>query len=117
MKKNLVIIATIVLLIIVLSGCNEKDNTVYPEKNKFIGTWQNRTQNITRTISFFSNDSCSLSTLNETGTWKLQNSTLIMKFPVSYLTYIFDYTFSNNNRTLSLSSALGTSITQVFTKQ
>lgn len=118
MKKHYVIIATIALLLSIgLSGCTEENNTIHPEKNMFVGTWKNTTKNITRTIILFSNDSCSLSILNETGTWDIEDGKLVLKFPDSYLTYIFNYEFSNNERTLSLSSALGTSMTQVFTKQ
>ncbi|VVB62289.1 Uncharacterised protein [uncultured archaeon] len=116
MKKQLVIIGILALLFIVgLSGCEQNSNTSNPDENKFVGTWQNTTRNITRTISLSSDGSCSFS--NFTGTWYLQNGIFIMNFPDSYLTYRFNYLFSNNNRTLSLSSAVGSSITQVFTKQ
>ena len=41
MKKQLVIIGIVVLLVcVVLSGCNEDSNTIKPEKNRFIGTWK-----------------------------------------------------------------------------
>ena len=118
MKKHYVIIATMALLLSVgLSGCTEENTTLNSEKNKFVGTWKNTTKNITRTIILFANESCSLSILNETGTWDIENVELVLKFPDSYLTYRFNYDFSNKNQTLSLSSALGTSMTQVFTKQ
>ena len=116
MKKQLLIIGIIALLFFVeLSGCEQKSNMSTPDKSKFVGTWQNTTMNITRTISVFSDGSCSFSNL--TGTWELQNGIFLMKFPDSGLTYRFYYLFSNNDRTLSLSSAVGSSITQVFTKQ
>jgi hypothetical protein len=125
MKKQLVIIGIVALLLIVgLSGCNQISNPFTSEKDKFVGTWRNTTKNITRTISLFSDGNCTFSTLNGTwdlknltGTWDLKNGTFIMKFPDSHLTYPFYYVFSDNDRTLSLSSAVGSSTPMVFTKQ
>jgi len=118
MKQQLLMIGIIVIIVTVwLSGCNQVSNTMTPEKTRFIGTWQNTTRNITRTIILFSNDSCSVSILNETGTWDVQDSKLVMKFPVRQITYTFYYAFSNNDRNLSLTSAVSTSTTTVFTKQ
>ena len=125
MKKQLIIIGIVALLLIVgLSGCNQISNPFTSEKDKFVGTWRNTTKNITRTISLFSDGNCTFSTLNGTrdlknltGIWDLKNGTFIMKFPDSHLTYPFYYVFSDNDRTLSLSSAVGTSTPMVFTKQ
>jgi thioredoxin-related protein len=112
--KQMVIIGIIILLISVgLSGCTS--NPLDTEKNKFIGTWTNSTISVNRTIILFSNGSCSFSTL--TGIWDLRQGKFVMEFPDSHLTYTFNYAFSNNDRTLSLSSAVTTSTTQVFTKQ
>jgi thioredoxin-related protein len=112
--KQMVIIGIIILLISVgLSGCTS--NPLDTEKHKFIGTWTNSTISVNRTIILFSNGSCSFSTL--TGIWDLRQGKFVMEFPDSHLTYTFNYAFSNNDRTLSLSSAVTTSTTQVFTKQ
>ena len=116
MKKQFTFIGIFIILISLgLSGCNQESNTLNHEKNKFIGTWQNTTGNITTTIILYSNDSCSFSTF--TGIWSLKNGTLVMEVPDKYLIFTFNYAFSNNDKTLSLSSAVTTSTTTDFTKQ
>lgn len=119
MKKQLIIIGIFTVIITVgLSGCDDINKNINPEKSKFVGAWQNATNNITRTFILYSNDSCSLSTLNETGTWDVKDSKFVMEFPDRQITYTFYYSFSNNNRSLSLTSAaVQTSTTTVFTRQ
>jgi len=116
MKKQLIIIGIIAIIVTVgLSGCSQVSDTVHPEKTRFVGTWQNTTRNTTRTFVLFSDGSCSFSNL--TGIWNVTDGKFVMEFPDSHLTYSFYYTFSNNDRSLSLTSAVTTSTTSVFTKQ
>lgn len=116
-------IGIIALLVTVgLSGCEQSENKT--KKETFVGIWQSTTTNITRTITLLANNSCSLSTLKGssnfstlTGTWEIKDEKFIMKFPNPLLIYTFNYSFSNNDRTLTLTSAYYSSTTQEFTKQ
>ena len=104
MKKQLVIIGIVVILITIgLSGCTEVSNTLNPEKNRFVGTWQNTTvlkSNLT--IYLFSDGTCTF--IISSGTWDLKDGMLIIESSSSLGTNIlaYNYSFSNNNRTLTL---------------
>jgi hypothetical protein len=135
MKKQLVIIGILAILVTVgLSGCltqnnNENqinntinpenttqnnnetlvNNTTNPEKTKFVGTWLNASYLI---INFFSDGTCIY--VGNSGTWDLKDGKLSIEIPGAY-SITANYGFSNNNRTLSLTSQYG--ITTVYTKQ
>ena len=116
MKEQLIVIGVIAIIVTVgLSGCSEVSDTVHPEKTRFVGTWQNTTRNSTKTFMLFSDGSCSFSNL--TGKWNVTDGMFVMEFPDSHLFYQFYYTFSNNDGSLSLTSAVTMSTTSVFTKQ
>lgn len=119
--KQLVIIGIIIILVTVgLSGCNEINNTVDPDKNNFIGTWQNTTRNITsvhnNTLILFSNGS--LSFKNFSGTWDIKDGKLLIEITTGkgFGNFIYNYMFSNDDRTLTLTNSLDSS-TVVWTKQ
>jgi hypothetical protein len=101
MKKQLLIIGIVAILFSVgLSGCNQINNTLIPEKNKFVGTWKNTTSHMTLDLS--SNGTCSM--WSYTGTWDLKDGKLVIDLqsvgvPITY-TYI--YLFFNNDKTLKL---------------
>jgi len=115
MKKQLVIIGIVAILVTVgLSGCNQVTNTVNPEKSKFVGTWQNTTLDLTTTINLFSDGTCSY--IGLPGTWDVKDGKLVMDFTDSGVDWTYNYVFSNNDRTLSLTSTAG-GLTQVYTKQ
>jgi hypothetical protein len=120
MKKQLVIIGIVVILVCIgFTGCDENNNTTNDEKNKFIGTWQNTTQEVTLTMNLFSDGNCSLYGVN--GTWDLRDGKFIFVLlsDTGPLTYTYNYVFSNNDRTLSISPTIYVAqpSTQVFTKQ
>lgn len=125
MKKQLIIIGILFILAAVgLSGCNEQNNTLNPEVNKFIGTWQNITTNIippnnetstTTKIYQFSSDG----TFSEgiaTGEYEVKEGKLILYYTED-IGIAFNYTFSNNNQTLTLSLVSIPNESIVFTKQ
>jgi uncharacterized protein YceK len=115
MKKQLEIIGIVALLVAVgLSGCNQVSNTITSEKNKFVGTWKNTTLDLTTTINLFSDGTCSY--LGLPGTWDVKDGKLVMDFTDSGFTWKYNYVFSNNDRTLSLTFTAG-GLSQVFTKQ
>jgi hypothetical protein len=115
MKKQLVILGIVALLVSVeFSGCNQVSNTINPEKNKFVGTWQNTTLDLTTTINLFSDGTCSYMGLP--GTWDVRDGKLVMDFTDSGFTWTYNYVFSNNDRALSLTFTAG-GLSQIFTKQ
>jgi len=110
MTKNLIVVAIAVLLICVgFSGCNEQSS----EESKFLGTWIDDTG---ETTIFHENGTTTsiLGDLQGTGTWKLENDRLIITFQGLILT--FDYSFSNNDETLTLIN-VDTGLTFVNIKQ
>ena len=111
MNKNLIILVIAILLICVgfLSGCNEQSS----EESKFLGTWIDDTG---ETTIFHENGTTTsiLGDLQGTGTWKLENDRLIITFQGLILT--FDYSFSNNDETLTLIN-VDTGLTFVNIKQ
>ncbi|GAH17355.1 unnamed protein product [marine sediment metagenome] len=113
MKKKLLIVGIVAILLICvgLSGCNEQSSES-SEENKFLGTWINDVGEIT---IFHENGTTTsiLGDLQGTGTWKLENDSLIITFG---LILTFDYSFSNNDETLTLIN-VDTGLTFVHIKQ
>jgi hypothetical protein len=97
MKKQLVIVGTAVLLLVVgLSGCNEL-NPLSSEEDRFVGTWkQNKEYGIGFTL--FSDGTGSWQSVSTT--WELKDGKFTIYFSGVYL--IYNYEFSNNYQTLSL---------------
>jgi hypothetical protein len=106
MKKQLVIIGIIALLVSVgLSGCTsqtpkENNDTISPEKSKFVGTWKNTTSYLALDLS--SDGTCKM--WSYPGTWDLMDGKLVIDLESlgvhSIYTYIF--IFFNNDKTLKL---------------
>ena len=98
-----------------LSGCNQVSNTLTPEKSKFVGTWVNATSPYT-TIKLLSDGTCSYS--SNSGAWDLKGGKLVMDLlndDVPF-TLTYNYIFSDNDKTLSLTSMSGVE-PRVYTKQ
>lgn len=101
MRRNLIFIGSLVLIIcLILSGCNQEPNTVHSEKERFIGTWLNTTQSYFLTMSLFSNGSCIF--WNYAGTWEIKDGQLVINIESISLSSTYDYVFSNNDNTLTL---------------
>ena len=114
MKKQLVIIGIVAVLVTVgLSGCETERDRLVVEKSKFVGTWQNSTIDFTTTINFFLNGTCEYDIVS--GTWNVTDGKLVIVFSDGY-SRIYDYVFSNNDRTLSLTQTT-VGVAKVFTKQ
>ena len=110
MKKQVVVIGTIVLLMSVgFSGCSQIMNLISPEKNKFIGTWNGTHYN----YEFVSDDTFSAGEIN--GTWVIKDRLLVLTI-LGSSQIAYTYAFSDGGRTLTLTIAGGTS-SEVFTKQ
>jgi hypothetical protein len=109
MKKQLVIVGIFFLLVSVgLSGCNQDNNPPSGEKNRFVGTWVNKSAiGLVTTINLFSDSTSAYNSLS--GTWDVKDATLVVivggATPSYYLTYT--YVFSDNDSILSLTSTEG----------
>lgn len=111
MRKQLIIIGIVVILICLeLSGCT--NNSVDTERNKFVGTWNFLFNGITYRWIFFSNGAGSRAAIPMT--WTIKYEKLVIKTNESTLTY--NYSFSNNNKTLTLIYSTGQD-TLVLNKQ
>lgn len=122
----MVVLGIILLFVCVwLSGCSTKtgeitNNPLDIERNKFVGTWKLNGNNEV-TLTFYSNGTnvYIVNIVNDTntsikGTWEINNGTFtntLYQFPRN-----FTYSFSDNNRTLTLTAIDGGEVT-VFTKQ
>ena len=113
MKKQLVIVGIVAVLISVgLSGCNENSNTSNTEKNRFIGTWHSST-GYPSILKFFKDGKC---TYGYNGTWELIDGKLFINLTNILLETTYDYTFSSNDKTLTL-TYIENNVTEVWTKQ
>jgi len=111
MKKQLLIMIIIAILItVVFSGCstqnnneNQFDNTLDPERNRFIGTWQTNPVDIYWTFDFFSNGTFQRMEGIVDGPYKIKDGKLFLNYTDEiWLGETFNYSFSNNNTTVTL---------------
>ena len=121
MKKQLLIVGLVVILLIVgMGGCI---NTTVSDEEKLIGTWtkRNLVEDSIMSISyiFYSNKTFKLIILYKNdvndlnGIWNITNSKLVM---ISEgMTVINDYSFSKNNKILTITKEYGDS--DVFLKE
>jgi hypothetical protein len=114
LKKQLVIIGIVAVLVCVgLSGCNEQSNNPpVSDRNKFVGTWTAGSPIVSYSFTFFSDGTGSMSGLSMT--WEIKDGKLVMTSAEQSITLAYSYAFSNNDRTLTLTSP---SETVTLTKQ
>jgi len=94
MKKKIIMLGIVVLLICVgLTGCMD-------EKSKFIGEWKDQDGD---THHFFSDGNFNTMTegITQSGAWEIKDNKLVINVPEGTVTY--SYTFSNSDKTLTLS--------------
>ena len=120
MKNQLVIIGLVAVLFCVgFSGCDQINNVLKSEKDRFIGTWvsgnwpQNDTT-IPQSHTYFSNGSCSVG--NVSGTYETKDGKLVETFVNGQIIFTWEYSFSNNDSVLTLTQ-VGTTFTLVLYKQ
>ena len=107
MKKQIVMIGFVTLIICVsLSGCNQKSDTLTPEKNKFVGIWNTSTPGALTRIYLFGDGTWEAMNTSG-GTWVVQDGKFIMNFNGTSISTSYVYTFSNGDKTLQLTSTLG----------
>ena len=114
MKKKFIATGIIVILIIVgFSGCTENTpNSIDTEKNRFIGTWKSST-GYPSTLEFFKDGKC---IYGYNGTWDIGDGQLVINLTSISLESTYEYTFSNNDKTLTL-TFVENNFTEVWTKQ
>lgn len=113
MKKNLLIIFILTLFIsVILSGCSEETNSLTDEEQRFIGTWFAGGP-INDVVAFYPDGTC-CHFLDMSGVWKIEDGKLIII--VNDGEYIYNYEFSAEDQSLTLSSQDGTQ-SKIFRKQ
>jgi hypothetical protein len=111
MKKQLVIIGIIALFVFVgLNGCEQ--SIIKSDRDRFVGTWNAVLNGITYHWVFFSNGSGSRTTALMN--WTIKDEKLVIEF--KGLTVPYSYSFSNNDKTLTLIESTRNA-TLVFNKQ
>jgi len=118
MNKQPLIFGVILLVICVgLCGCFDEDTSGLQKSNnsllnKFVGTWTTE-QGVTLVI--YTGGTCRF--IGSSGTWEINNGTLfiILVYTDGKNKMSFDYEFSDNDTTLTLTDA-GDRV-QVFSKQ
>ena len=113
MNKHLLVSGIAVLLICVgLSGCTDTVTNIGLD-SRFTGTWQEQQFHIGY-FTFFSDGTGSMSGLSSI--WDLKSGKLVITTVEGEYTLTYDYVFSNNDNTLTLTDVgLGTSM--IYTKQ
>lgn len=114
MKKQLTIVGIIVLLVCVgLSGCVENVNN--SELDHFVGKWTAKNfTNYTMVLIFNSDRTCTIGTLP--GRYSLKEKTLVVDLGKN-VSVMYDYSFSNDYNTLTLTVLGASQYTIVYTKQ
>ena len=106
----------IVLLVVGLCGCNEINNPLSSEENKFVGNWQSGSYSLV----YFSDGTGSY--MDFSMIWKLKDRKFVIEIgniplvdDVS-ISDVYDYSFSDNDKTLTITS-IETGIPEVYIKQ
>lgn len=108
-KKILSVVVMLVLLAVLFAGCNGQSS----EENKFVGTWEASEYNV---ITFFSDGTCSGGVPGSKYEIKDGKLVFLMYSGGNEFSYAYDYSFSNDDKTLTLTSVnIGNTV--VYTKQ
>lgn len=115
MQKQIILIIAIILIVVGLSGCIISDdisNPLHGRDNRFEGTWKLEDQS-SGTITFFSDGTGTMGGFLIT--WDIKDDLLVMNY-FEGMTATSDYSFSNNDNTLTLID-VGNGNTQIFIRQ
>jgi hypothetical protein len=116
----LVIGIALVIIIVGLSGCTDNNLSSKSNKEKILGRWTATISgtSITVIMNFFTNESF-YEGLNETtviwGTYTMTDETIALQN--GEVTHTVDYSFSNNDKTLTLLETGDEGVFLVLTKQ
>lgn len=121
MEKKLIILGIILIIITVgFSGCTEKDNTDTENNvqgnNRFVGTWKD--DRLSDAIFIFLSDGSGM-WAGDTMLWVANDTKLEITItsPESEIKNIYDYNFSNNYQTLTLTFDNKPGINLILIKQ
>ena len=113
MNKHLFVFGLVLLLLCVgLSGCTDSVTNIGRD-SRFTGTWQHEEYSYIY-YTFFSDGTGSYS--GASTTWDLKDGKLVITMNSGQTTVTYNYTFSNNDNTLTLND-VGGGTTTVYTKQ
>jgi len=117
MNKKLLILGIAVLLIcVVLSGCDTL--TSNPDRAKFIGSWQGTGINILNLYTFDEDGTLIWQSI-KAGTWSVKDGGRLELYASGIGgsgTLVYNYKFSDNDNTLSL-TPIGSTYAEVYEKQ
>ena len=124
MNKSLIIFGVAVLLVVVLSGCNESNSSFKSDEDRITGTWviSELYEGSTRTVTyiFLSDKTYEVigiykdDTESYNGTWKIVDNKLVVT--IEGQTQTGNYKFSNNDKILTITDTMSNTTT-VLTKQ
>lgn len=110
MKKHLIVIGTAVLLLVVgLSGCNEIGGN--SELDRFVGKWKGGFS----PLLFYKDRTCNIGSL--TGNYRIEEGTLVVDLDIEKMSVLYEYEFSNNDNTLTLTELGLVEVPIVYTRQ
>ena len=116
-KKLIIISIGVFLISISLIGCNQLNNSLDTERNKFIGTWKTTSEvsSINWTMTLFSDGICTGAVAGDT--WALKDGKLVSMATTQDGTVVgvYNYIFPNNT-TLTLTD-VSTGGSKVYLKQ
>jgi len=116
MNKHLIVIGIVVILLVVgLCGCNEISNPLTGnDDSRFVGTWKTEPG---LTITFFSDGTGSFTGLGFN--WEIKDGKLVRETDVTGVlsTEVYDFQFSDNDTTLTLTNVGGGGTPIIYTKQ
>jgi hypothetical protein len=101
MKNQIILLGMVILLICIeLSGCNEINNSIPSEEDRFVGTWKHETGINDEIITFFSNGTGLLA--GDPTTWEIKDGNVVIYLFEGEMTLTYDYSFSDDDNELTL---------------
>jgi hypothetical protein len=95
-----------------LSGCNQ--SVIKTEKDRFVGTWKNINSTSNWTYIFFSNGTFADGFFQ--GNYEIKDEKLVMNYSEG-MGITYNYSFSNNDKILTLTPLETTARILILTKQ
>ena len=96
MKVFPIFLIILMISVIVLSGCEERNPPLTKEEKRFLGTWKGPTIHV---IAFFPDRACSYHS-DFSGYWEIKDGKLIID--LKYDSIILDYIFSENDSIVTI---------------